>query len=233
MRQIRKRLTYANVMSSIAVFLVLGGAAFAATQLPRNSVGTKQLKAGAVTTAKLHSNAVTRAKIKGGAVDGSKIADGSVTGADINAESTPFSRVVAKLRSSTSLGVTTESQVYPLNPSTYTQAAEEDDVYDGAVDVTFQPGCEAPREVIAWILVDPTNPIKLEPTESRVSVGFTEDKAGGTVTKRVEIAPVYWASRFEPGTAKSHTVSLVVEGECKAGSGITATFGGVDVIGTK
>lgn len=64
MKVIRKRLTYANVMSSLAVFLTLGGAAFAATQLPKNSVGTKQLKADAVV--------------------GSKVADGSLTGADIN-----------------------------------------------------------------------------------------------------------------------------------------------------
>jgi len=51
--QIRKRLTYANVMSSIAVFLVLGGAAFAATQLPKNSVGSKQLKKNAVVSSKV------------------------------------------------------------------------------------------------------------------------------------------------------------------------------------
>lgn len=45
MLKVRQRLSYANVMSTIAVFLVLGGgAAFAATQLPKNSVGTKQLK---------------------------------------------------------------------------------------------------------------------------------------------------------------------------------------------
>jgi hypothetical protein len=50
-------------MSSIAVFLVLGGAAFAATQLPKNSVGTKQLKRNAVTTAKIKKNAVTGAKV--------------------------------------------------------------------------------------------------------------------------------------------------------------------------
>ena len=62
MKQIRKRLTYANVMSSIAVFLVLGGAAIAAVQLPQNSVGAKQLKKQAVTTAKLKNNAVTGAK---------------------------------------------------------------------------------------------------------------------------------------------------------------------------
>jgi hypothetical protein len=52
-------------MSSIAVFLVLGGgAAFAAVKLGKNSVGTKQLKANSVTTAKIKKNAVTGAKVK-------------------------------------------------------------------------------------------------------------------------------------------------------------------------
>lgn len=74
MKQIRKRLTYANVMSSLAVFLVLGGgAAFAANQLGRNSVGSKQLKRNAVTAAKIKKKAVTTAKIRNGAVTGAKI----------------------------------------------------------------------------------------------------------------------------------------------------------------
>lgn len=74
MKLIRKRLTYSNVMSSIAVFLVLGGAtAFAASQLGKNSVGTKQLKKNAVTTAKIKNNAVTTNKIKNGAVSGAKV----------------------------------------------------------------------------------------------------------------------------------------------------------------
>lgn len=65
MKRLRKRLTYANVMSSIAVFLVLGGgAAFAAGKLAKNSVGTKQLKNNAVTTKKIKNNAVTGAKVK-------------------------------------------------------------------------------------------------------------------------------------------------------------------------
>ena len=84
MKQIRKRLTYANVMSSIAVFLVLGGATALAAALGKNSVGTKQLKKNAVTAAKIKKNAVTGAKIKNGAVDGSKVKDGSLTGSDIN-----------------------------------------------------------------------------------------------------------------------------------------------------
>ncbi len=66
MKQLRKRLTYANVMSSIAVFVVLGGAAVAASQLPKNSVGKKQLKNNAVTTAKIKKNAVTTKKMQEG-----------------------------------------------------------------------------------------------------------------------------------------------------------------------
>jgi hypothetical protein len=85
LKQIRKRFTYANVMSSIAVFLILGGAtAVAAGQLGKNSVGSKQLKSNAVTTKKIKKNAVTTKKIKKSAVDGSKVKDGSLTGADIN-----------------------------------------------------------------------------------------------------------------------------------------------------
>jgi hypothetical protein len=78
LNQIRKRLTYANVMSSIAVFLVLGGAtAIAAGQLGKNTVGTKQLK----------KNAVTTAKVKNEAITGVKIQKGTITGANVNAAS--------------------------------------------------------------------------------------------------------------------------------------------------
>jgi len=77
-KQLRKRLTYANVMSSIAVFLVIGGAtAFAA--LGKNTVGSKQLKKNAVTTKKIKNNAVTTPKIKNGAVTAEKLAAGAVT----------------------------------------------------------------------------------------------------------------------------------------------------------
>jgi len=54
MKLVRKRLTYANVMSSIAVFFVVaGGTAFAASQLGKESVGTSQLKKEAVSLAKI------------------------------------------------------------------------------------------------------------------------------------------------------------------------------------
>lgn len=80
MKQIRKRLTYANVMSSIAVFLVLGGgAAFAATKLAKNSVGTNQIRKEAVTAGKIKNAAVIAAKIGGGAVGTQQLAKAAVT----------------------------------------------------------------------------------------------------------------------------------------------------------
>lgn len=53
----------AFVMSLIALFVALGGTTYAATSLPKNSVGTKQLKNGAVTKKKI--NAKTVAALKG------------------------------------------------------------------------------------------------------------------------------------------------------------------------
>jgi hypothetical protein len=62
-------------MSSIAAFLVLGGAtAFAAKK-----IGANQLKANSVKTGKIVKEAVTAGKIKNGAVTEAKIADGAVT----------------------------------------------------------------------------------------------------------------------------------------------------------
>jgi hypothetical protein len=86
MHQLRKRLTYANAMSTIAVVLSIGGAsAFAASHLAKHSVGAKQLKANAVTTAKLKRNAVTEKKIRNNAITTAKIKDGAVTGDKLQA----------------------------------------------------------------------------------------------------------------------------------------------------
>jgi hypothetical protein len=80
-KQIRQRLTYANVMSSIAVFFILGGAtAFAATK-----IGANEIKANSIKTGKIVKEAVTTSKLKNGSVTTAKIADKAVTGAKIDA----------------------------------------------------------------------------------------------------------------------------------------------------
>jgi hypothetical protein len=64
MRRATGKLTYANVMATIAVFIALGGGAYAALKLPKNSVGTKQLKREAVTGAKVKKDTLTGQEIK-------------------------------------------------------------------------------------------------------------------------------------------------------------------------
>jgi hypothetical protein len=79
MHQLRSRLTYSNVTSSLALFLALGGVTWAATTLPRNSVGTAQLKKRAVTKSKIRNKAVTTRKIKNSAVTARKVRNESLT----------------------------------------------------------------------------------------------------------------------------------------------------------
>ncbi len=68
-----RKLTYANVMSTLCFFLLLGGGAYAAGHLGKNTVGPKQLKKNAVTTAKIKKEAITAAKVKKGTLTGTQI----------------------------------------------------------------------------------------------------------------------------------------------------------------
>lgn len=89
--------TYANVTSTLALVVALGGAtAFAATNLPKNSVGPRQLKPKAVKTGYLARNAVRTGKLAPESAKAGKIAkraittdrlrDNSVTGAKVREE---------------------------------------------------------------------------------------------------------------------------------------------------
>jgi hypothetical protein len=75
MKRLRSQLTFANVTAVIALFVALGGGAYAATSLPKNSVGAKQIKANAVTSAKIKNGAVTAAKIAPGSISNVATAD--------------------------------------------------------------------------------------------------------------------------------------------------------------
>jgi Collagen triple helix repeat (20 copies) len=56
----------AMIVACVSLTVALGGVSYAATVLPKSSVGTAQLKKAAVTRAKLKKNAVTTAKVKNG-----------------------------------------------------------------------------------------------------------------------------------------------------------------------
>lgn len=245
MKAARKRLTYANIMSTIGLFLLLaGGTAVAAKQLGKKTVGPKQLKSNAVTTAKIKKAAVTKAKIKNGAVDNSKladnavtsskIADGSVTGGDINAGSTSFSQITTRLRTSTTAPFTGAPTPYSIG--SYTQSVGNDDQYLGAIDVTFAASCGQPRVAQAYLLLDAANPAAPGVGEL-IGVATVQDTGAGTVTRRVDFGPFPGASpasRMSPLANAQHTfTALLLIGSCSSGSGVNASGAQVDVISTK
>lgn len=81
----RGKLTYSNVVSTLCLFIVLGGSAYAASRLPANSVGSKQLRANSVNTRKVRDASLRASDFAAGQLPvGAQGATGptGVTGAD-------------------------------------------------------------------------------------------------------------------------------------------------------
>jgi hypothetical protein len=217
MKSVRSRFTYANVMSTIGLFLLLaGGTAFAAKQLGKKTVGAKQLKTSAVTTPKIKKGAVTKAKLADGAVDGSKIAanavdntkiaanavdntkiaDNAVTGSKIADGSVSGSDINAAgapfsqitARLRNTSAVPIGGAATPYPVGTYTQNVGNDDQYLSALDVTFAASCVQPRSAQAFLLLDAPNPST--PTiQDIIGQALVLDTSAGTVTRRVDFGP--------------------------------------------
>lgn len=79
MSTLKRHLAVANVLSCLALFVALGGAAYAAVQIPVNGVKSRNIAPQAVTNAKLKREAVTSGKIKNGSVNALDIGAGQVT----------------------------------------------------------------------------------------------------------------------------------------------------------
>lgn len=87
MSKFRAHLTYANVMSSMAFFLALGGGtAFAVTAIDDNSVEGRHIVDGAIKGVDLGANVVSPGKVAN-SLTGVDISDGSLTASDLGAGS--------------------------------------------------------------------------------------------------------------------------------------------------
>ena len=93
MRRIRDRLTYANVISTLALFLVLSGGTAVALS-GSNTVFTDDIAndtqpasggnpAGGLVAADLRSNSVGSSEVANGSIGGADIADFSLTNQDV------------------------------------------------------------------------------------------------------------------------------------------------------
>jgi hypothetical protein len=150
-KRVRTQITYANVVSTLALFLVLGGgAAFAATKLT-----TSDIKKGAIKTKLLAKNAVSSAKIASKAVKTRNIAPSAVGGGQLAADSVDGSKVLngsltpADLLGGASVVATatggpvdagSTATPLPLNGGTWTQGATENDLFLIRLDATVATG---------------------------------------------------------------------------------------------
>ena len=76
----RRVISYANVCSTLALIVALGGVSWAATVLPRNSVGAAQLKPNAVDTTRVRNGSLATIDMRPGARFVDHVAGGALDG---------------------------------------------------------------------------------------------------------------------------------------------------------
>ncbi|HEY0319042.1 MAG TPA: hypothetical protein VGC49_12225 [Solirubrobacterales bacterium] len=111
---LKRQLSPATVISCIALFVALGGAAYAAVKIPPNAVKAVNIAKQAVTNAKIKQQAVTSGKIKNGgvvaadlgagSVINSKLANGAVTSSKLGKESVTANALAKKAVTESKLG---------------------------------------------------------------------------------------------------------------------------------
>jgi hypothetical protein len=204
MKRLSSKLTYANVISTICLFLLLGGgAAFAASKvhLGKNAVGANQLKKNAVTSAKIKNGAVTNAKIKddavtnaklqNDAVTGAKVKDGSLTGSDIDQASLTSVRA-----SNVSTLLVGGKECAPIAPFPAGVSAER--TSEGVCKVSF------PSSVINCA-ASATPHFRLEPNQVTIAEERSIQISSGTATPNVMAVGTYGA-----GTKKNYPFDLTL-----------------------
>jgi uncharacterized low-complexity protein len=260
LKLVRGRLTYANVVSTLALFLVLTGAtAYAANQMAANSVGTRQLKANAVSTEKLRNGSVTAAKLAPGAVataqpaaaaaaaegispgsiGADKIAAGAI-GTDKLADASVTAAklapsvvqggVVARVRGTQQVPWAS-GEFYPLANPTYTQPAGQNDLYVAAFQVKFSAACVQRRSADVTLFVDRGDPGVFQ---SIAGTSAVEDAGSGevTATGQIRVGTIGdGMSKLAPTAPKQHTFALRMNAVGCRDAGGKAVANGATLVG--
>ena len=214
MRAVRKRLSYANVVATMALFLALsGGVVWAA-----GKVGSKSLKANAVTAAKIRRNAVSSPKLRDGAVTATKIKGGAV---DFTKLASGTNLVLAVASGAVAANGTAPVNVPLSGPATFTPA-------NGTADFL---SVEAKGTNLAR--VDPAKPC--EPQVVPFVNGSRWEFAEGTLSPRAfsptaaqptGLVPAVGATGpiglTSPGVAQTVTIQVIGDPNCTPGSTVTA-----------
>jgi hypothetical protein len=210
MKRFLPRLTYANVIASLALFIALGGAAVAAG-LPKNSVGPNQIKKGAVTARAIRKQAVTTGKIKPRAVTAGKLGANAVLPGNLGSGIISASKIAAGAVTAEKIAnnvVTTNK----LNNKAVTAAkiAEKGvatgNIADGAVTVAKLANGAVTKEKLAAGLIGNVETLKTGQTERGVF------SLGGTLPGETSTEPIsaYGSISFQQLLAANPAAVVVV-----------------------
>lgn len=217
----KARLTYANVVSTVALFGVIAGGT--AVALPgKGSVQANDLKKNAVKAAAIAAKAVRSAEVKDGSLRSEDVADLGLRYEDLGSNS-----VVARIRSSgpplsSGDGGEANPVTVPLTGNSWTQAANEIEVGFGEGSYTEPAACGnngslAVEMVIDGVLTD--------------NDFFNDADPGTTGTEPFLRSRPYL---FEPGTATPHTAAIRIWDTCmNAGENYTLNEIKADIVGIR
>jgi hypothetical protein len=141
---VRKRLNFANVTSMLALFIALGGSAYAAATLPSNSVGKSQIRSAAVGKSEIRKNAVGKSEIRKSAVGRSEIATNGVNSAEIRTNAIGTKEIRDGKIESADISDTAKAGLAALNAVTFRVSASDAGAATGgnakSVTRTTDPG---------------------------------------------------------------------------------------------
>jgi len=191
MHRLRRHLSLPNALAGVALFIALGGVAYAGSQ-----IGTDDIQNGAVTNSKLRGNAVTSPKIANGSVTGLDVAEATLSNVpDANRTggmrvqkftatpeaNTPLTTVATVGTLDLKFGCNASGG--PLLTVTPRNGAPEQGMKGSFID-----GAEAPHSVASGT-VPPGGVVVLDGNAPSADGGINASTAGGAVTT------VQWAAR--------------------------------------
>jgi hypothetical protein len=211
----RSRLTYANVASTIALFLALtGGVVYAASK-----IGTSDLQRQAVTEKKIAPRAVKNGKLAAGAVKTQQIADAAVGDAQVKDDSIQPSKLTFPVfyvatPTGGSQAVTGGPDPYPLSGGQWTQGKDAVNVVFGSGTATLAYDGSGSGQ--CQVFFD----IRIDGQQTGGGQLQTDSTTPVQVTQQIGAAP--GAGPTSP-TPRSLTVQVGSNGDCEAGSTIDST----------
>jgi hypothetical protein len=213
----KSRLTYSNVVSTLALFLALsGGVAFAASK-----IHTKDIFKRSVTSGKLALGAVRSNQIADGAVSAKQIANGAIGAQQIGASAvTPANLQFPVFFAASPLGGSAavpgnQLTPYPLSDSTWTQKP-------GQLNVVF-------GGAVGTLAYDESKGGGSCQVEYRISVNGKESGGGGLSTNSTSLQQVEQTVGVQPAidptapVVNQLSVEIASNGGCTASSRIDST----------